>query len=94
MEVTLGTVQHALGCVESCQHDRYSVIATPCYIFAFSHNASTLKKSYHFSYRSRLMESIIASYSYRSGLIGNVIPFYTFVSDNITKAITCYAVTI
>ncbi len=39
------------------------------------------------------MEIIIAYYSYRSGLIGNVIAFYSYPSDNMTKAITCKAVT-
>jgi hypothetical protein len=45
------------------------------------------------SYRSRHMEILIASYSYRSGLIGNVIAFYSYRSENMTKAITCNAVT-
>ncbi len=40
------------------------------------------------------MESVIASYSYRSRSIGNVIALlYSYVSDDMTKAITCNAVT-
>jgi hypothetical protein len=65
------------------------------YIFALSHNASTLWRkviAFH-SYRSWLMGTVIASYSYHSRLIGNVIAFYSYVSDNMTKAITCNAVT-
>jgi hypothetical protein len=77
---------------KSCQHDRYSVIAiTLRYIFALSHNASTLwtKVIAFCSFRSRLIETVITSYSYRSRLIGNVIAFYSYDSDNMTKAITC-----
>ena len=42
-------------------------------IFVLSHNAVILwrKDIAFYSYRSKLMEIIIASYSYRSGLIGS-----------------------
>jgi hypothetical protein len=51
---------------------RYSVVAiTLPYVFAFSHNASTLriKVIAFYSYRSVLMDIVIASYSYCSGLM-------------------------
>jgi hypothetical protein len=48
---------------------RYSVLAiTLRYVFALSHNASTMRKKViaSHSYRYRLIEIVIASYSYRS----------------------------
>jgi hypothetical protein len=57
---------------------RYSVIAiTLRYVFALSHNASTLKRKViaSYSYCSGLIEIGIAPYSYRSGLIGIVLAF-------------------
>jgi hypothetical protein len=80
---------------ESHQHDRYSVTEiTLRYIFTLSHNASTLEKSYRFYiYRSRLLETVIASYNYLSRLIGNFTAFFIYVSGNMTNAITCNAVT-
>jgi hypothetical protein len=71
------------------------VVITLRYVFSLSHNASALRRKViaFYSYRSRFMETVIASYSYRSRLIGNVIAFYSYSSDNITKAITCNAVT-
>jgi hypothetical protein len=62
---------------------RYSVIAiTIRYIFALSHNDSTLwrKVIASFSYRFGLIEIVIASYSYRSSLIGIVIASYSYRS--------------
>jgi hypothetical protein len=40
-----------------------------------------------------LMETVNAFHSYRSRLIENVIAFYSYGSDNMTKMITCNAVT-
>ncbi len=74
----------------------YSVIViTPCYIFALSHNASTLwrKDIAFYSYHSKLIEIVIASQSYCSGLIENLIAFYSYCSENMTKVITGNAVT-
>jgi hypothetical protein len=51
----------------------YSVIAiTLRYIFALSHNASTLRRKVvaSYCYRSGLIEIVIVSYSYRSGSVG------------------------
>jgi hypothetical protein len=48
---------------------RYSIIAIILrYVFALSHNASTLRRNViaSYSYRSRLIEIVIASYIYRS----------------------------
>ncbi len=44
-----------------------------CYIFALSHNPSTVRKKVipFYSYHSKLTE-IVTSYSYHSRLIGNV----------------------
>jgi hypothetical protein len=58
----------------------YSVIAiTLCFVFALSHNASTLRRKViaFYSYRSGLIEIVIASYSYPSGLIRIVIAAYS-----------------
>ncbi len=65
------------------------------YIFALSLHDLTLEKCTAFllPYRSRLMETVIASYGYRSLLMGNAIAFYSYGCDNMTKAITCNAVT-
>ncbi len=60
-----------------------SVIAiTLHYIFALSHNASTLwrKVIASFSYPFGLIEIVIASYSYRSSLKGIVIASYSYRS--------------
>jgi hypothetical protein len=82
-------------CEKSRGKDCYSVVAiTLGYILALSHNASKLEESYRFpfySYCSRLLETIIASYGFCSRLTGNVIAFQSYGSDNITKAITCNA---
>ncbi len=54
----------------------YSVIAiTQRYVFALSHNASTLRRKVvaSYCYRSGLIEIVIVSYSYRSGSVGIVI---------------------
>jgi hypothetical protein len=66
-----------------------------CYSFALSRNASTMlrKLIVFYSYCSRLMETVIASNRYCSMLMGNDIAFYCYFSDNMTKAITCNAVT-
>ncbi len=51
----------------------YKVIAiTQCYVFALSHNASTLRRKVvaSYCYRSGLIEIVIVSYSYRSGSVG------------------------
>jgi hypothetical protein len=39
------------------------------------------------------MEIVTTSYSYRSALGGNVIAFHSYRSENVTKAMTCHAVT-
>jgi hypothetical protein len=78
------------------QYDCYRAIATTLhYIFALSHNCSTLwrKVIAFYSYRSRFTETVIASYSYRSRLLGNFNAFFSYGSDNMTKAITRNAVT-
>jgi hypothetical protein len=80
------------GCVKKLS---LTIIAiTLHYIFALSHNASTLRRKVIAFYRycSRLIETVIASYSNRSRRIGNIIAFYSYGSDNMTKAIMCNAV--
>jgi hypothetical protein len=83
-------------CKKGRQHELSSVIEiTLRFIFALSHNASTLwRKVIAFdSYRSMHVEIVIASYCYRSGLIRSVIAaFYSYRSQSMTKAITCNAV--
>ncbi len=77
--------------MSTCPLQRYSDNA----MLHFSHNASTLRRKeivFH-SYRSRLVETAIASYSYCSRPIGNISALYSYDSDNMTKAITCNAVT-
>ncbi len=39
------------------------------------------------------MKIVIAFYSYCNGIIGSVIYFFSYRSENMTKAITCSAVT-
>ncbi len=66
------------------------------YIFLLSHNASTLwrKAITFYSYRSSLVEIVIASYIHRYVLIGNIIALYSYSSVSmINKALTCNAVT-
>jgi hypothetical protein len=82
-------------CNKGHQHERYGVIAIMLRHFALSHNTSTLWRNviaFH-SYRSRLMEIVTTSYSNRSALVGNVIAFHSYRSENMTKAMTCNAVT-
>ncbi len=60
---------------------RYSDNTAILYIFALSQNASTLwrKVIAFYSYCSRLIEIVIASYCYRSGLKGNITAFYSYL---------------
>ncbi len=78
------------------QLERYSVITTTLrYIFVLSHNASTLwrKTITFYSYRSWLVEIVIASYIHRYELIGNIIALFSYLYVSmINKEITCNAV--
>jgi hypothetical protein len=83
-------------CKKGRKHECYSVIAiTLRYMFASSHNASTLWRRViaFYSYHSRLIEIVIVFYSYHSWIIGNIIDFYSYRSESMTKAITRYAIT-
>jgi hypothetical protein len=91
-----GIVYHALGCVKNTIKKplQQKIALTLQYIFALSHNASTLWRkiiAFH-RYRSRLSETVIAFYSYCARLMGNVIPFHIYGSYKMTKAITCNAI--
>jgi hypothetical protein len=84
-----------LNCRDRHQKHYSVVVITLRYVFALSHNASTLRRKViaSYSYRSTLKEIVIASYSYRFGSKGIEITTYSYRSTVGNKSVTVMRLT-